>query len=204
MKIIRAFILILVLFNVILTLISYPVLGESTGNVHRVYHEPELPKAQEEVFIYLQVYDNSEIKSVDYYFCTMSPEYICYIPDPIEFLGNNTYRGMIRGFDDGYKIGYNFTINYIDNTKEYAATYSTNLQGITIEEPVPGSLYFSYQIGASNSENDNKTDDENESKDNEPKDNEPNFIPGFEAFNIIIILIAIMIYIKFGYKKHKF
>lgn len=165
----------------------------AVSNIKNVYQTPIAPNANEKVTVYLEVYNNSEIKNVILSCCTLapSPKQFCTQPKQMECIGNNLYNGEIDGYDVGYKLGYNITINYANGSKENA----TDFGGNNIEETTAGHYYFAYEITSKDSGNE-KSNDTKESK----------FTLGFELILLIclicIILVAIIIF-KLARKKDK-
>jgi len=116
------------------------------SNILNVYHSPNNPTPLDQVRIFLEVQDDSNILWVRLVYCTIDP-YICFTP-PLNMTksSSNHYEALItRTFQSGKEIGYNITIRYEDGSEEKAPTkigYQNNL----IVEPVPDALYFYYII----------------------------------------------------------
>lgn len=121
---------------IFLTMTILPA-AASGSNIDRVYHEPTVITADDEVTVNLEVHSKDNITSVRYYFCQKEPDDICYLEDDMTNGSGNNYSATIQKFPGGSKVGYNITIEYDDGSKEYTA-------------PEPDGYHFYYVEGDDN------------------------------------------------------
>jgi cytochrome c-type biogenesis protein len=93
-------------------------------NVISVTHYPENPFSYDEITVYVEVNDTSNITSIKLLFCQIEPDYKCYNP-PLNMTPgeNNTYSTIItQDLERTSLLGLNFTLLYNDESIEYSPT----------------------------------------------------------------------------------
>jgi cytochrome c-type biogenesis protein len=105
----------------IISLVFLPSVA-AKPNVISVTHYPENPFSYDEITVYVEVNDTSNITSIELLYCQIEPEYICYNPPLNMTLGeNNTYSTIItRDLEKTSLLGLNFTVTYNDDSIEYS------------------------------------------------------------------------------------
>ena len=94
---------------IILLICSPPARAEP--NIRNVTHSPQNPVAGEDISVFVEVNNTSNITEVKLQYCTVDPG-LCY-PHITMTLDNKTYSAQItRDFEDGTIIEYNITITY--------------------------------------------------------------------------------------------
>lgn len=121
MSSIRLFVKTWVLLIFIISLVFLPLVS-AEPNVKSVSHYPENPFSYDEITVYVEVNDTSNITSIKLLYCQIEPIYGCY-PDILNLTpgDNNTYSTVITQDLSGVELlGLNLTINYLDGSKEYS------------------------------------------------------------------------------------
>lgn len=109
-------ILLIIIFSMLFSITS------AAQNIKSVSHYPENPFSTDEITIYVEVNDTSNITEVSFLYCQIEPEYGCYFPNLYMTLEeNNTYSTIItRDLTGVTLLGLNFTITYNDGSLEYS------------------------------------------------------------------------------------
>ncbi|UCG67961.1 MAG: redoxin domain-containing protein [Thermoplasmata archaeon] len=100
----------------------FPPSVTAEPNVKNVIHYPENPFSFDEITVYVELNDTSNITAVKLLYCQIEPVYGCY-PDILNLtLGdNNTYSiAITRDLSGVTLLGLNFTVSYIDGSKEFS------------------------------------------------------------------------------------
>ncbi len=139
----------------------YPMDVASHGGseAFKIYHMPEHPGLGDSVGVVFEFHDVSEISSVEIFMCSMEP-LICFYADDMNYVGNNTFESIIdyqgRDFKEGTVLGYNFKINYNDNSTEKVPNSSTLEGHENILEVAEDVYYFTITIAGEGGEGNNK------------------------------------------------
>jgi cytochrome c-type biogenesis protein len=116
-----------------------PTVG-ADPNVKKVTHYPENPFSYDEITVYVEVYNTSNITSIKLLFCQIEPEYKCYYPTLNMTLGeNNTYTTVItQDLERTSLLGLNFTVTYNDDSIEYSPTEGEDYHYVDINTSSEG------------------------------------------------------------------
>ncbi|UCE36327.1 MAG: redoxin domain-containing protein [Thermoplasmata archaeon] len=110
------------------------------SNIRSVTYYPEKPFSYDEITVYVQVNDTSNITKVNMLYCQIEPEEGCY-PDLHNLtLGeNNTYSTIItRDLEGVTLLGINITVTYDDGSKEYSPLGGEDYHYIDINTSLEG------------------------------------------------------------------
>ncbi|MBM4249302.1 MAG: hypothetical protein FJ149_07695 [Euryarchaeota archaeon] len=81
-----------------------------------LYHEPDKVTKNDEVIVYLEVDDSSNISVVYLVFCIIDPP-VCSQAFRMTYQGDNTYSYKIGKFKEGQDVKYNITIETKDGNR---------------------------------------------------------------------------------------
>jgi cytochrome c-type biogenesis protein len=124
---------------IILLSVYLPQVG-AESNVKSVTHYPENPFSYDEITVYVEVNDSSNITSIKLLFCQIEPEYKCYNPPLTLTLGeNNTYSTVItQDLEQTSLLGLNLTVTYNDDSIEYSPTEGEDYHYVDINTSSDG------------------------------------------------------------------
>jgi cytochrome c-type biogenesis protein len=95
-------------------------------NIISVDHTPQNPFSNEDLTIIVGVNDTSNISDVSLLYCQIEPEYFCYQPIKMNPGDNNTFFATTtEDLTKVTRVGYNVTITYNDQTKDYSPLNET-------------------------------------------------------------------------------
>ena len=130
----------LVMLVLIILLIFLPNVS-AEPNIKSVTYYPENPFSGDEITVYVEVNDTSNITDVRLLYCQIEPSYLCYPPLHMTLIDNNTYTINITENLEGItRLGFNITVSYENGSKEYSPKDGTyHYVNFTGEEPKPPS-----------------------------------------------------------------
>lgn len=135
----RYFVKPLLLLIIIILSAILPNVG-AEPNIKSVTHYPENPYSRDEITIFVEVNDTSNITKINVLYCQIEPVYGCY-PDILNMtLGeNNTYTTIItRDLEGVTLLGINLTLTYNNGSKEYSPIGGEDYHYIDINTTLDG------------------------------------------------------------------
>ena len=117
----RLFVKIWILLVFFISIVFLPSVT-AEPNVKSVTHYPENPFSYDEITVFVEVIDPSNITEVRILYCQIEPMYSCY-PDLLNLTPeeNNTYSTVItRDLTGVTLLGLNVTVSYTDGSKEFS------------------------------------------------------------------------------------
>lgn len=96
-------------------------IASAESNIKSVTHYPENPFSRQEISVFVEVNDTSNITDANLVYCEIDPLGTCSLPIEMTMGENNTYYVNITGnFEGVNRIGYNITITYENGSVEYS------------------------------------------------------------------------------------
>lgn len=123
--------------------------GATSGaaNVLEIYQTPNRITQSDNLSVYLEVADSSNIQQIYFTFCQLTNS-LCYLPVVMTPQGGNWYEGSTNpmtaypGMDPGVRAGYNITITYTDNSTLSEPSLPNAFANLTVAQSVTGENLF--------------------------------------------------------------